>query len=207
MKVTSAMLLEISAMPEQAMAFALRVLAEQLGEAEVSEARLAEIRRKDADRKRKKRGSPLEIQRKSGGSPLARVEDKPLPFSKTDISQIDTPFNSPTEPLEASRETFNALTDGWAKFWAAYPKRAGGRDKQNAFKAFKAASKRAEISTIIEGARAYADYCHSTGKSGTEFIRQARTWLNANGWTEDYSDAGQPPKHPANAIIEKFLNG
>lgn len=177
------------------MSAVLEVLAAELAPMEVA-VELLEDRRK-RDRARKILGTSLEhvpqkIHGNSVETPLARVEDKPLPSLITEPSQQDTPHNPPSETSEASREAFDSLTKGWGRFWDVYPKRAGGRDKQNAFKAFRAASKRAPVETIIAGAERYAAHCNSSGKAGTEFIRQARTWLNANGWEEDYGGSKPP---------------
>lgn len=86
------------------------------------------------------------------------------------------------------------------QFWEIYPKRAGNRDKAAAEKAFNAACRRATPDEIIAGAQRYAIFCEAAGKIGTEFIRQARTWLNQSSWKEEY-DA---PRNGRTSGIDTF---
>lgn len=72
----------------------------------------------------------------------------------------------------------------FAEFWEAYPKRDGSRDRKGAVKAFKRALKSTDPDTIIAGAAAYAADVRARGKENTEFVAQARTWLNGDRWTE-----------------------
>ena len=74
-------------------------------------------------------------------------------------------------------------------FWDSYPKRLGPADKKAAFKAFSAALKRETAENIIIGSKAYSSHCKATCKIGTEYVKQARTWLNGDGWAETYSGA------------------
>ena len=74
----------------------------------------------------------------------------------------------------------------FAEFWALYPKRHGAADRKAAVKAFLSALKRSDLKTILAGCVAYASDCAARGKINTEFVKQARTWLNADGWTETY---------------------
>ena len=103
------------------------------------------------------------------------------------------------------------MVDYFNEFWAVYPIRAGNRDKSAAVKAFNAALKRgADPNQIIDGARAYAAFSSVTGKLKTEYIRQARTWLNANGWTETYEHAATNSgktkrQHPIDIAADKFM--
>jgi hypothetical protein len=75
--------------------------------------------------------------------------------------------------------------DGFSAFWDAYPKRDGNADRKGAVKAFKAAVKRAEgLETLVGAASRYAAHCREKGKIGTEFVKQARSWLNGDLWRE-----------------------
>jgi hypothetical protein len=175
MQITSTMLRRIAAMPEQAMGPCLLLLAEQL---EVAEAR------RSKDRERKSAARPVEIHgnpRKSSGNPAeihgnaSRVDN--LSSLSENVETVSNPLVIPPTPSEPP--FFEA-------FWSAYPKRAGSRDRKGALKAFRAAAKRATPDLIIEGALLYANFCRLSDKEGTEFIKQARSWLNADGWTETY---------------------
>lgn len=81
--------------------------------------------------------------------------------------------------------------------WHAYPKRAGGNSKQLAQKAF-GARLRAGVSSaaIIAGVERYAAFIRSTGREGTEFVKQAATFF---GPAEHWKETWTPPAQPTNA--------
>jgi hypothetical protein len=126
---------------------------------------------------------------------------------------VDIPFKSPTPPIDitttqvleklpptpkASR--FHGTNpralgtnprgsqqepDGFSAFWDAYPKREGNGDRKGAVKAFGPAVQRAgDAQTVIRAAARYAVHCREKGKIGTEFVKQARSWLNSDLWSE-----------------------
>ena len=75
--------------------------------------------------------------------------------------------------------------DGFSAFWDAYPKREGNGDRKGAVKAFGPAVQRAgDAQTVIRAAARYAVHCREKGKIGTEFVKQARSWLNSDLWSE-----------------------
>lgn len=75
--------------------------------------------------------------------------------------------------------------DGFAEFWAAYPKREGNADRKGAVKAFGPAAQRAGgVELLARAAARYAAHCREKGKIGTEFVKQARAWLNGDLWSE-----------------------
>lgn len=85
--------------------------------------------------------------------------------------------------------------DGFDAFWTAYPKRDGNADRKGAAKAFAPAVKRAgDHSCITRAAARYAAHCREKGKLGTEFVKQARSWLNGDLWREWLP---QEPSRPA----------
>lgn len=72
-------------------------------------------------------------------------------------------------------------------FWLIYPKRKGCNPKAPArTKWDRAIKKGVEPERIINSAKAYADELKDLGQSGTEFVCQAKTWLNQQRW-EDYA--------------------
>ena len=78
-----------------------------------------------------------------------------------------------------SRKREQTVIPEWfERFKAAYPNRAGGQGWQDALKAGNA--RIAEGHTpeqLIEGAQRYARYCLNAQKIGTEFVKQAATFL------------------------------
>jgi hypothetical protein len=73
------------------------------------------------------------------------------------------------------------------RFWAIYPRRVA---KGAARKAFAAAIKRADVATIIDGARRYA-----SERSGQDqkYTAHPATWLNADRWTDEPAPVNGAP--------------
>lgn len=90
--------------------------------------------------------------------------------------------------------------EGFDAFWAAYPKRDGNADRKGAVKAFAPAVKRAgDHSLITRAAARYAAHCREKGKLGTEFVKQARSWLNGDLWREWL------PQEPTKAAVSRVM--
>ena len=96
-----------------------------------------------------------------------------------------TPHNPPSKPKPTEPE-------GFPEFWEVYPKRDGTADRKGAAKAFGAALKRAPLKTILDGATAYAAHCKAKGNVGTQYVKQARSWLNGDLWGEFQLQAALP---------------
>lgn len=109
---------------------------------------------------------------------LARVEDNTLPSLTSGKEESKNLPLSPSKPLSSDDP------DGFEEFWNVYPKRLRNLDRKAAVKAFNAALKRTDLQTLVDGARAYAADCKADNKIGTEFVKQARSWLNGDCWTE-----------------------
>jgi hypothetical protein len=99
-------------------------------------------------------------------------------------SGIAEPVNEPVSNINITRE--REINSDFLLFKASYPKRAGNADWKSAEKAFNMALKRIDIQTILSKAREYSTWCDFYGKTKTEFVKQARSWLNADGWNETY---------------------
>lgn len=132
------------------------------------------------------------------GRTHSRVEDNILNLPLVDTSRKNL---LPPPPLPSKPEP-----DGFAEFWEVYPKRDGSSDRKGAVKAFGPALKRASLETILDGAQHFADAMQARGKTGTEFIPQARTWLNGDRWNERYDAATAADSKEAQwrATLEKY---
>lgn len=76
--------------------------------------------------------------------------------------------------------------------WKEYPRRPGSPDKHGAFNAWKARIREgATAAEILAGVKRYATYIQATGRSGTEFIKQAKAFF---GPSCHYEDEWLPPK-------------
>lgn len=78
----------------------------------------------------------------------------------------------------AGRSRDAAMPEGFEIFWSTYPKRAGNNPKDRAVKAYKARVREGHTpASILDGAGRYSEFCRASGKTGTEFVLQAATFL------------------------------
>lgn len=89
------------------------------------------------------------------------------------------------------------LPNGWQAdfetFWQAYPSRgrANNPKKPARERYSRLIRDGTEAAVIIAGAKGYAAAMTADGKAGTEYVQQAKTWLNQAGW-EQYQETGPP---------------
>lgn len=165
------------------MAGVIDVLAVELAPFETLKADLDAKRAKD--RERKFRGNSVEIPSQSPTPPrdiynTHSREDNLPPTPKRSRFHGTNPraLGSNPRAVEQEPEQFGA-------FWDAYPKRDGNGDRKGALKAFGPAVQRAgSAELVIRAAGRYAAHCREKGKIGTEFVKQARSWLNGDLWSE-----------------------
>lgn len=95
---------------------------------------------------------------------------------------------SQSRAQKVSRETD---PDWWLDFKLAYPNRAGDHGWRKAQKAANARITEGHaVQEFIDGAKRYAAYCAATGKIGTEFVKQASTFL---GPDKPFAEAWEIP--------------
>jgi hypothetical protein len=109
---------------------------------------------------------------------------------------VDVVVNEDEGVSRGARQGSHALPDGFEIFWSTYPKRAGNNPKDKAVQAYKArVSEGHAPAEIIDGVGRYAAFCRQTGKEGTEFVLQAKTFLGpSKPFTQDWSgpSSGRP---------------
>ena len=192
-------------MPEQAKTVALLFLAEQLERQERKRAFAAErqARYRNAHSNADNDVTNVLFDRHNNAAVTpSRVDNKLLPSKQESKKEKEVSLSvnaSSSKPLDP---------EGFPDFWAIYPKRHGDADRKGAIKAYIAASRRAPFETILQGAMRYSQFCDADGKTRTEFVKQARTWLNADGWNEAYEpkplmDDAEARRLAAVAKIEK----
>lgn len=72
--------------------------------------------------------------------------------------------------------------DVFEQVWREYPLRAGANPKKSAFSAWKARLREGvPPEAMLDGVRRYARYLAATGKTGTEFVQRATTFLDRTG--------------------------
>jgi Protein of unknown function (DUF1376) len=74
--------------------------------------------------------------------------------------------------------------DGFSEFWEVYPARGGNSDMPAAKMVYYALIIQTPPETIIAAASAYAAWCKENGKTGTQYVKQAKTWLSNGMWQE-----------------------
>lgn len=154
------------------MAAVVEVLAVEL-------APLEAMRMSAAERQRRKRHVTVTPNPSRDSHGTVTVHPSRVDDILSNTLEVDRPVNNnpPVPPSKPEPDQFET-------FWAVYPKRSGTADRKGAVKAFNAAVKRADVETIVLAARAYAADMAARGKTGTEFVKQARSWLNGDLWTE-----------------------
>jgi hypothetical protein len=214
-KVTSATLKRIAAMPAEAMAAALLFLAEQLEADEAKRNATAARQQRYRERHLGVTITPMSHQSNGDVTPLARVEDNIINLTTNSLEDKNLSLTL-SKPLRANGTNPRAMgtnpravavePDDFTAFWAIYPKRDGAMDRKSAVKAFNAALRRASLTTIIDGAEHFAQAMTARGKVGTEFIPQPRTWLNGDRWNDRYdATTAEDSKEARNrAILEKY---
>jgi uncharacterized protein YdaU (DUF1376 family) len=85
-----------------------------------------------------------------------------------------------------------AYPEAFEQVWTVYPERAGGNPKRSAFKAWSARLKDgATADDILAGVERYRRYCETMGKVGTEFVKQAATFLGPDEhFREEWAASG-----------------
>lgn len=102
------------------------------------------------------------------------------------------------------------LPADFAACWADYPRRPNDSRKK-ALKAWQARVRAGvEPTTLLEGARRYARYCDLTGKTGSEFVKQAATFFGPDehyllSWEPESSAARPAGAVPATSEADDLL--
>jgi hypothetical protein len=111
------------------------------------------------------------------------------------------------EKQEKARESKRKKKDhgsdaDFERAWAAYPKRAGGNPKARARAAWNARIREgADPEAIIAGVERYRQFVDATDAAGTQFVKQAATFLGPDRhWEEDWA----PPADAAGAAEDAF---
>lgn len=109
-----------------------------------------------------------------------------LPF-ETSLPTLE-PENESNEPLDGKALDFGASgepikTPAFAKFWSAYPKKAGKGDAERAWKRRKCGPLLPAILHGLELAKASDQWRKDCG----QFIPHPATWINREGWLDDPS--------------------
>ena len=87
--------------------------------------------------------------------------------------------------------------------WKAYPQRAGSNDKRKAYQAWNARIKEGNSpQAIIEGIARYGLWCKTTGKIGTESVKQTSSFLGKADPFYFMLDWGTSPRRSPDGIFK-----
>lgn len=146
-------------------------------------------------------GERVRTQADEGGANMTPLQ--PIaPGGATHCTQTLTePLQSPLSEKTASSQT---SPHGWEEFWDQYPRKTG---KGQALRAFKAASKKTNVASIMEGLQR-AVYAWGRAQTPTHYIPHPATWLNGERWLDDagaIAERGLPTVEEMMASTEEFL--
>lgn len=105
------------------------------------------------------------------------------------------PPSTQVEVEVENKDTKGSEPPRFAEFWATYPKRSGGNPRKAALKAYRGRlADGIPEENIVNGAARYRKFCDATGKTGTEYVKQAQYWLSPNfeGWSEGWATPDVP---------------
>ena len=195
----------------------LRTLASEVGVGRSTVQRHLEQAAEDGWIERYSRGLGGQAWRRSGyraalpqAVPLKRdTSEKRCPISGEKVSHLGgtedvtedvTTIGASEEPLSPPR---GAYPTPFRRFWAAYPRRAGGNSKKAAYRKWQATLRKGATADELEDvASRYAAYCDATETTGTRYVKQAATFLGPDEhWREEWavpSKNGPDPERLAN---------
>jgi hypothetical protein len=140
---------------------------------------------------------------KCNGVSVTHTYQKPLPEEeeeedikdKTLLSHGEKNATRPDDDSQQSEQDGSTpdggknrheYTPDFEAAWSGYPRRPGSPDKHGAFKAWNARLRDGVTAeSMLDGVRRYAAFVVATGKSGTEFIKQAKTFFGPSRHFED----------------------
>lgn len=121
------------------------------------------------------------------------------------LEPVIEPVNEPksigtsAKAAEPSRTGKQEYSPEFEDAWQAYPKRAGGNPKPSAWKAWSARIREGiNTADMLAGIQRYATYITATGKAGSEYVKQAATFLGPDhhfteSWTAPPSQQRAAP--------------
>jgi uncharacterized protein YdaU (DUF1376 family) len=118
--------------------------------------------------------------------------ERTLNDRSTDV-ELPTPTPTPTPtsiPNGIEKPNAQSAGDGFAKFWAAYPKKVG---KQAAEKAWAKLKRPAETLDVILKALEWQRKCEQWTKDGGQYVPNPTTYLNQGRWLDEPT-AGKAPR-------------
>lgn len=125
------------------------------------------------------------------------IETRSLPYNSIlSTEELSTDNKSPHNPPEGERaathrraKTTDYDADGFAAFWAAYPKKAG---KADALKAWNKLAPDVVLQEQMGKALEVQKQSQQWRKDGGQYIPMPATWLNGRRWEDEVQTQTQP---------------
>lgn len=133
-------------------------------------------------------------------APLHHMQGTPAPDAPPPLHLVHpTPApRAPNKQITTTTKTINNKTNGrelsekFARFWSAYPKKTG---KGGAEKSFAKLNPDNPLLETMLAALAWQSRQPSWLKDGGQFVPNPQTWLNARRWEDEPPRSVQPPRH------------
>lgn len=87
-------------------------------------------------------------------------------------------------------------------FKELYPRREGGENWKQVYKAWNRALKVSDVRVVTDGAMRYRKYCEAKDLINTHYVQMATTFLNQENWLKPWDG---PVKYPKSTSEEKPL--
>ncbi|AKF14426.1 replication initiation protein [Mycobacterium phage Phayonce] len=113
--------------------------------------------------------------------------------SETELALLDIAVDANDYPNDFAPIPETRYTPEFEQWWAHYPRKVG---KGAAFKAFKAARKRARLDQLIAGAQRYA----TDPNREDQFTKYPEGWLRRDGWLDEPMPARAPAAAPTSKL-------
>lgn len=93
-----------------------------------------------------------------------------------------------------------SVPEEFAQFWSLYPKREGSNSKADAMKAWNARIRSGvKAEDMLAGVKRYAAYCTTKGMVGTQYVKQASSFLGTGEhWTAEWGAEASKPAQQRN---------
>ena len=120
------------------------------------------------------------------------TEPSPPPSSETLRETGHIEITPDLKLLEVGKESVIARAtpspNRFPELWGVYPRRAGTNSRKKAEQIYtRNVAKGVPEQEMIDGARRYAVFCDTEGKTGTQYVMQPTTWLNREEWHNDFT--------------------
>lgn len=138
----------------------------------------------------------LEVVPNRDGSVVPNRDTQKTTFQKT----------TSKDKHQGADKTAPSVPAEFVEFWSAYPKREGSNSKADALKAWNARIRcGVKVEDMLAGVKRYAAYCTARGMVGTQYVKQAASFLGTGEhWAAEWV-AQQPVRHqtPAQAKADQ----